>query len=406
MSMKTKTKLIACFFAVCIVSISGNASHGQSPLRSSNNAAVKFKKHILTNDFISEGVAVGDVNKDGLTDILAGAYWFEAPGWKRHEIAPGKVFNKDTAYSHSFLNYSMDVNLDGWTDLIVIDFPGTSATWYENPHNAAGYWKSHLIYETVGNESPAFVDVDGDGRVDLLCADSKERQMIWLRAPTVKGTDEWEKFTISGKHAPGTDIFSHGLGYGDINHDGRPDVIIKSGWWEGPVDPKQPDWLFHAADLGDDCSQMYVMDVNLDGNPDVVSASAHLCGIWWHEQGKDEQGNPQWNNHAISYAFAESHALALADLNGDGYPDIVTGKRNLKRNSWRNNPGTHGPPLLYWFESTPGKEPYWIPHLIDQQSGAGLNIVVQDINKDGLADIIIANFNGVFLFENMMKKVH
>ncbi len=402
MELKRIRRPSICFFAILILTTAGNGCYSQSP----DSFPAEFKKHVLTHDFISEGVAVGDVNKDGLLDIMTGAYWFEAPDWKRHEISPGKVFNPDTAYSHSFLNYSMDVNLDGWTDLIVIDFPGTTATWYENPKNAAGYWKKHLIYETVGNESPAFVDVDGDGRVDLLCADSKERQMIWLRAPTVKGATEWEKFTISEKNVPGTDIFSHGLGYGDINHDGRPDVIIKNGWWEGPPDPKQPGWIFHTADLGDDCSQMYVMDVNGDGNPDVVSASAHLSGIWWHEQGKDDQGNPKWENHVISYAFAESHALALADLNGDGYPDMVAGKRNLRRNSWRNNPGTHGPPLLYWFEFTPGKEPYWIPHLIDNESGAGLNIVVRDMNNDGLPDIVIANFKGVFLFENLMKRGH
>lgn len=363
----------------------------------------QFKKITLTNDFISEGVAVGDVNQDGQPDIMTGAYWFAAPDWYRNEIVPGKTYNPETDYSNSFLNFSMDVNQDTWIDLIVVDFPGTTANWFENPKNKHTHWKKHLIYETVSNESPAFVDVDNDGRMDLLCADPGNKQIIWLKSPQTKGATSWTKYTISVKNAPGTDVFSHGLGLGDLNKDGRPDVIIKEGWWEGPPDPYQPNWKFHLADLGDDCSQMETMDVNGDGNADVVSASAHLSGIWWHEQ-INESGQVSWEQHVISYAFAESHAIALADFNGDGQPDLVTGKRNLKRNTWRKNPGTHGPPLLFWFEFTPGKEPYWIPHEIDDASGAGLNIAVHDMNGDGLRDIIISNFKGVFLFENLMKQ--
>lgn len=171
----------------------------------------------------------------------------------------------------------MDVNLDGWTEQLVIDFTGTTAIWYENNHNKKRYWIKHLIYETVGNESPAFVDVDG--RTDLLCADSKELQMIWFRAPLIKGATAWQKYTISEKNAPGTEIFSHGPGLSDLNKDGRADVIIREGWWECPEDRTKPDWTFHKADLGDECSQMYVMDVNNDGNMDVISASAHLSGV-------------------------------------------------------------------------------------------------------------------------------
>src|SRR5580693_243658 len=75
--------------------------------------SVIFKKIILTSDFISEGVATGDVNHDGKMDVMAGSYWFEAPNWKKHEIVRGISFSPDTAFSNSFLNFSMDVNQDG-----------------------------------------------------------------------------------------------------------------------------------------------------------------------------------------------------------------------------------------------------------------------------------------------------
>ena len=176
----------------------------------------EFKKYTLTNEFLSEGVTTGDVNKDGKIDVMAGAFWFEAPDWKQHEIVEGKPFNPAKEYSTSFLNFSMDVNLDDWIDLVFIGFPGTPGIWYENPKNAEGYWKKHIISEAVGigNESPNFVDVDGDGRKDILCADSNAKQMVWLRAPTTKGSTTWERIPISEINVPGTDKFSHGLGLG------------------------------------------------------------------------------------------------------------------------------------------------------------------------------------------------
>ena len=370
-----------------------------------------FKKYTLSNDFISEGVAVGDVNNDGKIDVLAGSYWFEAPSWKRHELAEGKTYEVKTQYSRSFIDHCMDVNLDGWMDLMVVDFPGTSASWFENPKNKEGYWAKHLIYETVGNESPAFVDVDGDGRADLICADSKERQMVWLQSPTTKGGTEWKKFPVSVRNPAGTDIFSHGLGFGDVNKDGKKDLIIKNGWWEGPADPKKPNWKFHPADIGEDCSQMYALDVNGDGLPDVISASAHKYGIWWHEQSRDDQGLPAWDHHTISYSSSQTHAVAMADFNSDGNPDFVTGKRyfaHLEHTNPSNkstiDPGTYDKPAIYWFEFTPGKKPYWIEHKIDDDSGVGINLVAQDITGDGLPDIIVANKRGVFVFENLMKK--
>ena len=402
MNMKQITgKAFNFNFVILLVLITTHACYSQS----SDKPSVQFKKHTLTREFISEGVAAGDINNDGRKDIIAGAYWFEAPDWKRHEIFPAETFDPASEYSNSLHNLSLDVNMDGWLDLVLIGFPGSPGIWYENPKNKEGHWKRHEIYESVavGNESPGFVDVDGDGRLDLLAADSKAEQMVWLRAPQVKGAIEWEKFTISEKGAPGTGIFSHGLGFGDINSDGRPDVIIKEGWWEAPADPTQPDWVYHKADLGEDCSHMHVLDVNEDGYNDVISCSAHKYGIWWHEQGRDNKGNMTWVRHEISNDFSQTHASSLADLNGDGRPDLITGKRYFAHNNTGKDPGALDPAVLYWFEYSPGQVPYWKAHVIDNDSGAGLNIVTQDITKDGLIDIAIANKKGVYLFQNMIR---
>jgi hypothetical protein len=252
----------------------------------------------------------------------------------------------------------------------------------------------------VGNESPAFVDVDGDGRDDLLCADVKAKQMVWLSPPIKKGDTTWTRYTISAPGIDGTDRYAHGLGLGDINNDGRNDVMIKSGWWEAPADRKQPDWIYHQANFGDDCSEMYVFDVNDDGLNDVITASAHKYGIWWHQQGRDAQGNATWTPHEISQAFSQTHGLALTDMNNDGHPDLVTGKRWFAHNDSDTDPGAHQPAVIYWFEYTPAKAPYFIPHQIDDDSGVGLHVVVKDMNKDKRKDIVISNKKGVFYFEN------
>jgi hypothetical protein len=359
----------------------------------------KFKKTVLTRDFVTEGVAVADLNKDGKIDIIAGYYWFEAPKWTRHEMAPSRTFDPRKEYCESFLNHAMDVNLDGWEDVIIIDYPGKPAFWFENPKNNPGQWKKHIMADSMGiaNESPSFIDIDGDGRLDLLCGDVKKKQIVWLQAPTKKGETTWKRHNLSQENVNGTERFSHGIGFGDINMDGIKDVVIKEGWFEGKKNQSSGDWVFHAANLGDACSHMQVLDINGDGKNDVLTASAHKLGVWWYEQ-ISENGQINFKIHEISRTTAQTHSSIMADINGDGRKDYITGKRFLAHNG--NDAGDGDAAILMWFDLNPKKAPYYTEHIIDTDSGAGLNIAVKDMNKDKKLDIIIANKNGVFLLEN------
>lgn len=387
-------KINSFWFAAAVALISSCAA----PQQSERSNEIKFKKHVLSTEYIAEGAAVADVNKDGLPDVLAGTFWWQAPEWIKHELTTAEIHASINGYGNSFFGFAYDINGDGWEDYIKVGFPGAEAFWYENPQNKEGHWTKRLLYPSVGNESPMFVDVDGDGRPDLLCNDSKNKKVIWISPPSNKGDTAWTAHIISDDPDRATHMFTHGLGLGDINGDGRKDVIIKSGWWEAPEDRTQPNWKFHPANLGVDCSQMFVLDLDGDGDNDVISASAHQYGIWWHEQ-ISRGDSIAFTQHEIFTEFSQSHGLTLADMNGDGHPDIVTGKRYWAHNG--HDPGERDPAVLYWFEYKPGSQPQWTPHLIDSRSGVGVDVVARDINNDGLIDIVVANKHGVFVFERL-----
>jgi hypothetical protein len=145
---------------------------------------------------------------------------------------------------------------------------------------------------------------------------------------------------------------------------------------------------------------MYPFDVDGDGDMDVISSSAHNYGIWWHEQGKDADGKPTWTKHEIYMKVSQTHALQVADVNADGRPDLVTGKRFWAHNG--HDPGEREPAVLMWFEfKHEGGKPAWTPHEIDNDSGIGTQFVVADINADKKLDIVTSNKKGTFVFTNV-----
>jgi hypothetical protein len=372
-------------------------------------AEVGFKRTQLDPKFRSEGVTVGDFNHDGKLDIAAGSVYYAAPDWKMVSILEKPNEYDPHAYSNSFQDFADDVNGDGRTDLIVVDFPGKETWWFEQPESpGGGPWKKHVATQVTNNESPQYLDVDGDGKRELVCAvapdqnatDGPDRQLALLR-PTKDPAAVWAIRAISAKGAPSTTRFSHGLGAGDINKDGRNDIVCPQGWWEAPADANQAEWAFHPGALGEACSQMYVFDFDGDGDNDVLSTSAHGEGMWWHEQTPD--GFKKEGTHEISREFSQTHATMMADINGDGLPDFITGKR-----FWAHGPSgdvkPNDPAVVFWFELTrkDGK-PVWIAHEIDHDSGVGTQFEVADVNGDGMLDVITGNKKGVYYFEQTRK---
>jgi hypothetical protein len=360
-----------------------------------DGSAITFKRTRLDAKFRSEGVAVGDFNSDGRNDIAAGSVYYAAPDWKMVPILDTPQEFDPLNYSVSFCNFADDVNGDGRADLIVVDFPGKQTWWLEQPRESGGPWTRHECTPITNNESPGYLDIDGDGKRELLLGYDPGKHIGYAR-PSAAGL--WKLTAVSAANAPGTDRFSHGIGAGDVNGDGRNDILVTEGWWEAPSDNTKSPWVFHPVKFGEPCSQMYAYDFDGDGDNDVVSSSAHQIGIWWHEQLPDG-----WKTHTISKEISQTHSLNLVDINGDKLPDIVTGKR-----FWAHGPkgdaNPDAPAVVYWFElSREAGKPKWIPHEIDNDSGVGTQFEVADVNGDGLLDVVTANKKGAHYFEQVRK---
>ncbi|HXJ55822.1 MAG TPA: VCBS repeat-containing protein [Verrucomicrobiae bacterium] len=393
-----------------------------------------FKKLQLHDQFWSEGANFGDLNKDGQNDLVAGPWWWEGPDFKvRHEYYPAKATfqlklgpmtsvtvpgfegtlgNKNT-YSDNFFAWIFDFNRDGWNDILIVGFPGKDTSWFENPKTSDGTWIRHQVFDQTDNESPTWTDLTGDGRPELVCI-TKGR--YGYATPDWSHPERrWTFHPISPDNKYGN--FTHGMGVGDVNGDGRLDLLEKDGWWEQPATLNgDPLWTFHPQAFGVGGAQMYAYDVNGDGLNDIITGlAAHGFGLAWYEQTRagDQiqfrehiimNKEPRDNKYGVK--FSELHAIELVDMDGDGLKDIVTGKRFWSHGR-TGDPDRNTAAVLYWFKLVrlPDKTVDFIPYLIDNDSGVGTQVVVADIDGDGLNDIVVGNKKGVFVHRHEKKSV-
>lgn len=368
----------------------------------------------IIDRFFSEGVAAGDIDGDGHEDLVAGPFWYAGPDFhQRHRVEAGEPVDPH-GYAPHFFSYTDDFNSDGHTDILQIGFPGKAAYWLENPGPGEAAWQRHEVLDRVDNESPTYADITGDGRAEIVC--SRDGFFGYAAPDADDPTAPWTFHAISDQSAGGQ--FTHGLGVGDVDGDGRMDLLEKSGWWEQPDsldgDPRWQKHPFEFSAAGG--SQMFAHDFDGDGDQDIVTAlQAHGYGVAWYEQIRDGDkidfrrhlivgAKPDESDYGV--VFSQPHAVSIGDIDGDGLMDVVTGKR----------PWAHGPygdaeplaaPVIYWFRCQRDEDGHvrFVPHQISDDSGVGVDVLIADVNGDSLPDVVSANKRGLFVHRQQRQAI-
>jgi len=290
------------------------------------------EKHQVT-DYLEYSVpgSVVDMNGDGHLDVVCGSngysknrvYWFEndgsGGGWERHNVGgSGEV-------TFPWSVCTADVDGDGDMDVICGDNDNRIVLWI-NTDGTGLTWETNILVDNLFY-SPTFVtnsDIDGDSYPDVvtLIGGGSDELILWFENPML------DRPTIDGwtQHLVGSKANCNQVFPADINGDGRMDVVCAAGsstkqvsWWEDEYGTGD-NWTEHTIISNINFARaVHASDMDGDGDLDVIAAGSY--DLYWFEN-NDGLGT-SWTNHQLPGAFTGCNTLISADVFGSDRPEIL-----------------------------------------------------------------------------------
>ena len=337
-----------------------------------------------------ESVGVFDVDGDGIKDLVSGGSWFKGPAYTRSQHI--REVKRTGEYFDDFFTIPLDVNGDGRMDFLSGGWFGGTIYWYENTGDYSKPWPEHAVANIGNLETARGWDIDGDGVLEIV-PNNPDKPFRVYKLDLDKSGKGRGSFSEHQLHI----TQGHGLGFGDINNDGRKDFVLADGWLEAPAKPFGQAWIWHPDfQLGQASIPMIVTDLNNDGRSDLIAGNGHGYGLNWWEQ----TAEGKWKRHIIDGHNSQYHTMEWIDITGDNVPELLTGKRYRAHND--NDPGSFDDYGLYYFQwdgETFSKQVARYGAL-EHTKGTGNYFTVTDLNGDKRPDWVVAGKDGLCIFFN------